>query len=115
MKRYFDVKLDEPTQNVATLTTKQRRIRKRQQIRSTRRDIQEKAKVAGAPIVKDEPHRRPVDEERVKFYSRGEGLRDTKHIKNAYYRNKLENREKKFNWASRQSSRVELLLTEEPG
>lgn len=118
MSRYFDVTLDEPLENVSSevpsskkpLSARKKRSQNRRQIRDERRNVNKLVET-----VKKEPRKRPLDEKRVQFYSRGEGLQDTKHIKNAYYRSKFENKEKKFEWATHQSTRAELLLTEEQG
>lgn len=113
MSRYFDVKLDEPLENVSApkpLSARKKRAQNRRQIRDESRNLKRIAETA-----KHEPRKRPVDEKRVQFYSRGDGLQETKHIKTSYYRTKFENKEKRIEWATHQSTRAELLLTEDPG
>lgn len=113
MSRYFDVKLDEPLEKVSSgkpLSARKKRAQNRRQIKDESRNLKRIAETA-----KNESRKRPVDEKRVQFYSRGEGFQDIKHIKNPYYRSKFENKEKKIEWATHQSTRAELLLTEDPG
>ncbi len=119
MSRYFEVSLDDlPSENVATkpLTAKKLRIQKRNQIRSQKRNLARTIKVAKSTTKeKPEVEYHPVDKERVRFYSRGDGLQDVKHVKTKFYKQKLINKEKKIEYATELSARAELLLTEDAG
>lgn len=120
MSRYFNAVLPDPCDTINTIkkpsSTKKLRIRKRNQIRVQNRNLAAKLKVATSNIRKNnELKRLPVDEHRIKFYSRGEGLQDIKHIKGRYFQRKFESKEKKIEWATEQSARAEVLLTEEQG
>ncbi|XKL69028.1 hypothetical protein PGB90_006797 [Kerria lacca] len=49
------------------------------------------------------------------MYSRGEGLKNVARVKTKFFKRKLKNKEKKIEWATQESARTEILLTEEPG
>lgn len=120
MSRYFDAVLPDPCDIVSTTikppSTKKLRIKKRNQIRVQNRNLAAKLKVATSNTAENnELKRLPVDKHRIKFYSRGEGLQDIKHIKGRYFQRKFESKEKKIEWATKQSARAEVLLTEEQG
>lgn len=114
MSRYFDLNLPEKPETVKPLSTKKLRIKKRNQIRTQDRNLQATLKVANAKK-NTKPEREPVDATRIKFYNRGEGLHDVKFVKGKYFQRKLQKREQQIEWASEQSARTEVLLTEEPG
>ena len=53
--------------------------------------------------------------DRTHHYCRGEGITNVRSIRGKYFQKKFENKEKKIEWATEQSARAELLLTEESG
>lgn len=125
MSRYFEVNVDElykdqtekaPGIDGKTLTTKKLRIKKRRQLRLQKQQLRktvEDGKISKKNTKTD--GEKLVDEKRIQYYSRGEGLHNVDNVKTNFFKKKLIAKEKKIDWASEQSARAELLLTEEAG
>lgn len=119
MSRYFETKLEVPSKHyepTKPASSKLLRIKKRKQITDQNRSLAKTLRVANSKIKSTTETENPiVDEKRKKFYSRGDGLNDLKKVKTTFFKKKLAAKEKNIEWASEQSARAELLLTEESG
>lgn len=141
MSRYFDVNLDSITSEDLTAGTSKkvnltsralRAKRKKQRNHESKNilsllhkaDISDKSipipssKIKSASsYVKEKPkgfNRPPVDKGKLKLYGRGDSAPEVE-VKNTVWKEKLKNKETRYEWAAEESARAELLLTEQSG